>query len=83
MGEAAGTGAETLVAQNAAEKEERVQEISASALGSGQPDQRTRHREGARQVPATPHQDVRVEQLREKVVQRDRDEGIYLTVNVE
>jgi len=77
VGEAANPGAKTLVAQDASEEEERLQAAGAGAPRSGQPDQRARHRQGARQVPAPPHQNVCVQQLRQEVVQRDRDKGNF------
>jgi hypothetical protein len=77
VGEAANPGAKTLVAQDASEEEERLQAAGAGAPRGGQPDQRTRHRQGARQVPAPPHQNVCVQQLRQEVIQRDRDKGNF------
>jgi len=77
VGEAANPGAKTLVAQDASEEEERLQAAGAGAPRGGQPDQRTRHRQGARQVPAPPDQNVCVQQFRQEVVQCDRDKGNF------
>ena len=75
VGEAANPGTKALVAQNTSEEEKRLQTFGAGSPRSGQLDQWARHRQGARQVPAPPHQDVRFQQLRQEVVQRDWDEG--------
>ena len=77
VGEAADSRAKTLVAQDTSEEEERVQAAGAGAPRGGQPDQRARHRQGTRQMPAPPHQNVCVQQLRQEVVQRDRDKGNF------
>ncbi len=78
MGEAANPGAKALVAQDATEEEERLQAVGAGASRGGQLDQRTRHRQGARQVPAPPHQNVCVQQFRQEITQRDGDEGNFI-----
>jgi hypothetical protein len=75
VGETANPGTEALVAQNSAEEEKRLQETGTGASWGGQLDQRARHRQGARQMPAAPHQDVCVQQFRQEIVQRDGDEG--------
>ena len=77
VGEAANPGAKTLVAQDASEEEERLQAAGAGAPRGGQPDQRTRHRQGARQVPAPPHQNVvRTKQYKQVIEMFNKDSRI-------
>ncbi len=68
VGEAANPGTKALVAQNTPEEEKCLQAFGAGSSRGGQLDQSARHRQGARQVPAPPHQDVCVQQFRQEIV---------------
>jgi len=75
VGETADSGAQTLVAQDPAEAEERVQKTGAGAPGRREPNQRARHSAGARSLPAAPDKNVCIKQFRQTVLQCHRDEG--------